>query len=293
MPATKKVSKKSKKQVPVTAGDVVLDPVVPPKHTGPKARVKARGRAATGAGPASQVGMRDLSELADDEDGEDVTQVLKLGAKQQHQLRQENVMEKGGKGDDKVVATSLTEPAVIKGTQKVLHIAEEISARWREREARDSVVKFQCPFCTPSQVAPFDTKKEAERHIKQYHPRQVEMFKLQKRSKDQYTPREVTISPKRTIADVVPIELAGRMQQIQAVHDQMKPIRDRGLQLAQKDLRASSLLMMPESVAEQKVQSLSNDQLKEAGRLAVARGKNSLLRRIRTIARERHVSLPI
>lgn len=197
-----------------------------------------------------------------------------------------------GKHQEGVVERSMTDAVVERSLKRTSAVADDVASRWQERMARDSKTMFKCPI-SGCKHEPFATKRLANAHIREFHPRTIEMFKLQKADPASYTPKEIVVNPKRTIEDLVPENLAKHMRLAAETHAGLQHIQNRGRQLAKTGVaqNASSLLMMPESSAEARLPGLSDDQLIEANRLFFARGKTNLVRETRRIGRERGVKL--
>jgi hypothetical protein len=194
--------------------------------------------------------------------------------------------------DKDVVGQSTTEGLVNRGAVKANELAIDIETRWREKEKQHSKTFYRCPMCKPGDQIDFDTPGKVRKHISAEHPQQLKAYKLQKADPARYEPVQHVVSPKRTLEDLVPSSQVERMKSLQKSHAAMQAVSKSAQRMSNQAMKASALIAKPEGMAVSEAQKLSDPELLTLFRLAYSRGKRDLIRKVRSICRERGLALP-
>lgn len=178
-----------------------------------------------------------------------------------------------------VIESSDSEPVVEAGVLNAIDYGNRLGENWAEREKRDGVEKWYCPF-EPAGASRqlFDSKKECQAYINTSFKMRVAQAKLEKKPKEAYTPQRTVLSPKRTLADFVLPEHADKYMAAQRAAMEVQGLGQVARDLASKDLTAGVLVRMMESQAVLKVRGLGDDELVRTLRAASNHSKRKLLR---------------
>src|ERR1035437_2261581 len=97
--------------------------------------------------------------------------------------------------------TSESEPALIKHVETVSSHADMLRKNWEDRVAREGTKAWINPLAPREQQIKHPTKSDCQKEINTKFKVQLAQAKLTKLPKDKYTPQQVIVEPKRTLAD--------------------------------------------------------------------------------------------
>jgi hypothetical protein len=169
--------------------------------------------------------------------------------------------------------------------------ANTINERWEKRIEQDGTKAFVCPRCKPVDQEPFvfergnqasivDAYNKCQQHILMAHGAQVQQMKIEGVADSNYTPRPITISPDRTIADIVGPQMAEFMANMKANGSSIEEMKQMQSEAAgrQDGIPVSQLKLMMDHDALAAIPKLSDRVLREFANWSFFSGRKQVCR---------------
>jgi hypothetical protein len=186
-----------------------------------------------------------------------------------------------------------SEPIIEEGYLKAEAIANELGQRWAARNKKEAVTKWYCPLETGKSRKLFDSKKECSEYIKKELKNSVKLAKLEGKKAKDWAPQSVEVSPKRTLADLVPEH---HLPMYQAALQGREKAQDLGrvalAQAQQNKYTVGVLVGMMESEAISRIKHLSDKDLQDLVTKAFFRGRRRLYKAARELCATRQIKPP-
>lgn len=173
---------------------------------------------------------------------------------------------------------SESEPLVEEGTLKAIDAAKRIASKWDERCKKEGKIKWYFPLDTSRDRRLFDTKQACQKHIAANFKMMVQQAKLEKRPKEDYQPKSMLISPKRTLADMVLPEHRHLYNTDQSAARNIQNLGKLAQANASAGFTAGVLVGMMENQAIAKVKSLDDKELERCTHQSYYRSKRRLFK---------------
>ena len=186
--------------------------------------------------------------------------------------------------------TSESEPLMQDHLQKNLEVANAIAKRWQDKQKKEGKKMWFNPLSAPHARKLHATKAEAQKEIDRDFKMQAEEKRLTKRPEAEYTPQQMLVPPKRTLADYLPPGYERYGQGTTAAANEVQKLGRLAVAASGRKLTAGTLVGMLESQAITRIRELDDSELKQAVHKSQFNGKRRLYKALVSEATRRQIA---